>query len=280
MEATHRFYQMAKGMTGDDIKALAKREVKGEHKEVHKYENQGRFLPLGVWGRQGYDEDKIKKNAEPEDMQWNAKWERTEYRVRVEMDSKGQEDTVSDAVALSSSAQGPKRRRTAQIEDAAPASPSEEPADEESGGDSDDRESSSRPRRVGKGKGKAKGKAKAKPKAKAEPKTAEQQETIKKAKQQKNKVAASLKAFRETTKHQHILDVAQPIIDAAKGNIQKLSELHERLESSSKSGLDNACVDSAVALDWASLKAADRALRDALRLLEKAQEKPKKQQKK
>ena len=277
-------------MTGEEIKALAKREVKGEHKEVQKYENQGRFLPLGVWGTQGYEVDKIKANAQPEDMKWNEKWKWAEYRVPVEMDSKADEDIVSDAVKLSSRGQVHKRRRTAQtaqVEDAAqptPASPWAEPPDEDSGsdeGDSDDRESSSKPtRRIGKGKGKAKSKAKAKPKAKAVPKTVEQLETIKKAKALKNKVAAALKAFRETTKHQHILDVAQPIIDVAKGNIAMLSELQERLDASSTSGLDDTCVESAEALDWAKLKAADRALRDALKLLEKAQDKPKKQQKK
>ena len=45
LAATNRFYQLAKSMTGDDIKALAMREVTGEHKETHKYENEGRPPP-------------------------------------------------------------------------------------------------------------------------------------------------------------------------------------------------------------------------------------------
>ena len=299
LAATNRFYQLAKSMTGDEIKAAALREVTGEHKETHKYENEGRFLPLGVWGKQGYDEDNIKKNADPQDMQWNEKWKWMEYRIRVEIDSTGKQDTVSDAVTLASNAKGPKRRRTCALEDAArapasraledaaraPASPSpapssddEEPSDEDSGSDSDDRESSRRRRPKAKGKGKAKAKPKAK--AKQAPKTAEQVETSKKAKQQKTKVASALKTFRESTMHQHILDVSQPILDAAKANIHMLDALQTRLDASCTTGVDDGCVASAVELDWPSLKHADRELRDALKTREKNQDKKKKQQKK
>ena len=243
----------------------------------HKYAKEGRFLPIGVWEKQGYDIAKIEEHATEADKQWNSKWQWYEYRVPVETDEHTKEDSVTDSVTFRSKAKtrALKKRRTNESEASIPASPAPEeaPSSESSGDDSDDRGAR---RNKAKVKAKAKGKSKAKAKAQQAKLTAEQKEAKAKAKQQKNKVESSLKAFRETTKHHMILDVPQPITAAAQQNVRMLSELQKRLETTFTSGFDDGCVQAALDLDWPALKKADRALRDALKQHDKAQEKGKK----
>jgi hypothetical protein len=77
------FYKgMTPGQSGAEAGRMLEELIEGTDTRSEWYEDGGRYLPLGVWDRQGYDITRIETLSKPEDKRWDPVLGDT-YRVRI-----------------------------------------------------------------------------------------------------------------------------------------------------------------------------------------------------
>ena len=235
LDQARQFYILAKSMQCDEIKALCERTIMATKTSGTTWAEDGKFLPLNVWARDGWDAKAIEENSLPEDIKKSEKYGWLTYRVPIESSGRKEDNLVSDSIGFKSKKKTKclKRRRTDESEACSPAGSSQDFSDEESGDSAE---------QAAKKKTKAKSKPKAKAKAPASKPTKEQKEAKAKAKKLKTKIEGYLKKLRGLCCNPHFLEADDDIVQPVKELTQKVKTLQGKLAKVAESGVDDSGV--------------------------------------
>ena len=94
------FYQSARSMSGTEIMALCSRQVSTSIDTTVGWAENGQFLPLSVWQKDGWNVQDIEAKAGPEDIRIDPQYGWKLYRVNVRSTEQGQKRTTRDTLEL------------------------------------------------------------------------------------------------------------------------------------------------------------------------------------
>ena len=263
------FYQLASTMTSAQVEVLCTRQITATQEQSWGWANSGEFRPLGYWKSQGYDTEKIERNAKEEDKEEDPMgW--VNYRVRVKSTHDGATNSTKDNLRVLAKARtrALKRRRTDESDLPLEDNQESDFSEEASGNSSSEHpaEKKKRYRSTGKAQAKPKGKAKAKANSAAEKEKAK----IKKAATSAaKKIKDALASLRSTASHHLILEVPDDLLQACKARMAELVQVQRLCNQGVQHGVAG-WQEEFNALEWDAIKKDERALKKKLDRLEKA----------
>ena len=87
-------------MSGSEIMALCSRQVTTHQDTTVGWADKGKFLPLSVWEKDGWDIQAIQQKASAEDIRVDPQYGWPLYRVNVRATEQGQKRTTQDSLQL------------------------------------------------------------------------------------------------------------------------------------------------------------------------------------